>query len=178
MGFSRQEYWSGLPFPSPGEKSLLQVLIKTSDIPFLPGTWRNVCPHFLKIRHGSRLALANKVQVEMMWITSRQKHSEANWWLKLYFLAQMEKHLPTMQETWVQFLGREDLLEKEMATHSSILAWKIPWTEEPGRLQSMGLQRVGHDWVTKHLAPPGQNNSILIKYYSIFIHFIKFVVIL
>ena len=89
MGFSRQEYWSGLPFPSPGEKSLLQVLIKTSDIPFLPGTWRNVCPHFLKIRHGCRLALANKVQVEMMWITSRQKHSEANWWLKLYFLAQM-----------------------------------------------------------------------------------------
>ena len=51
----------------------------------------------------------------------------------------------TMWETWVQFLGREDLLEKEMATHSSILAWKIPWAEELGRLQSMGLQRVGHD---------------------------------
>ena len=45
-----------------------------------------------------------------------------------------------MQETWVQFLGQEDPLEKEMATHSSILAWRIPWTEEPGRLQSMGLQ--------------------------------------
>ena len=57
----------------------------------------------------------------------------------------MLKHLPTMRETWVQSLGREDLLEKEMATHSSILAWKIPWTEEPGRLQSMGSQRVGHD---------------------------------
>ena len=55
------------------------------------------------------------------------------------------KNLPAMQETRVQFLGWEDLLEKEMATHSSILAWKIPWTEEPGRLQSMGLQRVGHD---------------------------------
>ena len=53
--------------------------------------------------------------------------------------------LPTMQETWVQALGQEDLLEKEMATHSSILAWKIPWMEEPGRLQSMGLQRVGND---------------------------------
>ena len=50
-----------------------------------------------------------------------------------------------MQETWVQSLGWEDLLEKEMATHSSTLAWKIPWTEEPGRLQSMGSQRVGHD---------------------------------
>ena len=87
------------------------------------------------------------------------------WWLYLVFdysiyyyelfislrtslVAQMVKRLPTMQETWVQFLGQEDLLEKEMATHSSILAWKIPWTEEPGRLQPMGSQRVGHDWVT------------------------------
>ena len=51
----------------------------------------------------------------------------------------------TMRETQVQSLGREDLLEKEMATHSSILAWKIPWTEKPGRLQSMGSQRVGHN---------------------------------
>ena len=57
----------------------------------------------------------------------------------------MVKRLSTMQETRVQSLGWEDLLEKEMATHSSILAWKIPWTEEPGRLQSMGLQRVEHD---------------------------------
>ena len=63
-------------------------------------------------------------------------------------VAQMVKSLPTMQETWVQSLGREGLLEKEMATHSRILAWKIPWTEEPGRLQSMGLQRVRHDWAT------------------------------
>ena len=57
----------------------------------------------------------------------------------------MVKRLPTMQETGVQSLGQEDLLEKEMATHSSILAWKIPWTEEPGRLQSMGSQTVEHD---------------------------------
>ena len=57
----------------------------------------------------------------------------------------MVKHLPTTQETWVQSLGREDLLEKEMATLSNTLAWKILWTEEPGRLQSMGSQRVGHD---------------------------------
>ena len=63
-------------------------------------------------------------------------------------VAQMVKHLPTMQDTWVQSLGQEDLLEKEMATHSSILAWKIPWTEEPGSLQSMGLQRVGHELAT------------------------------
>ena len=55
-------------------------------------------------------------------------------------LCLVAQHLPTMWETWVQSLGREDLLEKEMATHSSTLAWKIPWMEEPGRLQSMGLQ--------------------------------------
>ena len=57
----------------------------------------------------------------------------------------MIKHLPTMRETWVLSLGQEDPLEKEMANHSSTLAWKIAWTEEPGGLQSMGLQRVGHD---------------------------------
>ena len=60
-------------------------------------------------------------------------------------MAQTVKHLPTMQETWVQSLGQEDPLEKEMAMHSSILACRIPWMEELGRLQSMGLQRVGHD---------------------------------
>ena len=60
-------------------------------------------------------------------------------------MAQTIKRLPTMRETWVRSLGREDPLEKEMATHSSIHAWKIPWTKEPGGLQSMGLQRVGHD---------------------------------
>ena len=59
-------------------------------------------------------------------------------------VAQMVKNLPSMQETKVQFLGREDSLEKGMATHSSILAWEISWTEEPGGLQSKGLQRVRH----------------------------------
>ena len=70
-----------------------------------------------------------------------------NWlsinWTSL--VAHRLKHLPTMQETWVQPLGREDPLEKEMAAHSSVLAWKIPWMEEPGGLQSMGLQRVRHN---------------------------------
>ena len=60
-------------------------------------------------------------------------------------VAQMVKNSSVMQETWVQSLGREDPLEKEMATHSSNLAWKIPWTEEPGRLQSMGSHTVGHN---------------------------------
>ena len=60
-------------------------------------------------------------------------------------MAQMVKRLATMRESGVRSLGREDTLEKEMAPHSSILAWKIPWTEEPGRLQSMGSQRVAQD---------------------------------
>ena len=60
-------------------------------------------------------------------------------------VVQIVENLPAMQETWVRSLGREDLLEKEMAIHSSTIAWKIPWTEKPGRLQSMGSQRVGHD---------------------------------
>ena len=63
----------------------------------------------------------------------------------LSLVAQMVKNLPAMRETWVPSLGWEDPLEKGMATHSSILAWRIPWTEEPGGVQSIGSQRVGHD---------------------------------
>ena len=65
--------------------------------------------------------------------------------VRVSLVSQMVRNLPTVQETWVQFLGREDPLEEEMATHSSTLAWKMPWTEEPDRLQSMGSQRVAHD---------------------------------
>ena len=60
-------------------------------------------------------------------------------------VAQMVKNLPIMQETWVQCLGQENPLEKKRATDSSFIAWRIPWTEEPGELQSMGSQRIGHD---------------------------------
>ena len=70
------------------------------------------------------------------------------WSNETSLVAQTVKRLPTMRQTWVWSLGQEDPLEKEMATHSSTLAWKIPWTEEPGRLQSMGFQKVGHDWVS------------------------------
>ena len=63
-------------------------------------------------------------------------------------MAQRLKHLPGMRETRVRSLGQEDPLEKEMATHSSTLVWRIPWREEPGRLQSMGSQRVQHNWTT------------------------------
>ena len=67
------------------------------------------------------------------------------WFSQASLVSQTVKHLPARRETWVRSLGWEDPLEKEIATHSSTLAWKIPWTEEPGRLQSMGPQRVGHD---------------------------------
>ena len=74
-----------------------------------------------------------------------QELSEAIYSQLTSLVTQMVKCLSTMRETWVRSLGQEDPLEKEMAIHSSTIAWKIPWTEEPGRLQSMGLQRVGHD---------------------------------
>ena len=76
-------------------------------------------------------------------------------------VAQTVKRLSTMQETCVPSLGREDPLEKEMAIYSSTIAWKIPWTEEPGRLQSMGSQRVRHDWAT----------SLSLSLYTIMIRF-------
>ena len=78
------------------------------------------------------------------------KESDTTEWLhfKVSLVAQTVKRLPAMWETQVRFLGQEDPLEKEMAIHSNILAWRIPWTEEPGGLQSIGSQRVRHDWVT------------------------------
>ena len=76
-------------------------------------------------------------------------------------MAQRRKNLPAMQETWVPSLGQEGSLEWEMATHSSILAWRIPWTEEPGGLQSMGLKTVGHDLSTHHHhIYPGEVDSV------------------
>ena len=69
--------------------------------------------------------------------------------IELSLMAQMVKNPPAGQETWIQSPGRKDALEKEMATHSSILAWEIPWTEEPGGLQLWGLQRVEHELTTK-----------------------------
>ena len=84
-------------------------------------------------------------------------------------VAQTVKCLPAMQETWVQSPGREDPLEREMATHSSTFAWKTPWMEEPGRLQSMGLQRVGHDWETSLLAAftsPPENDLCFLRLFK------------
>ena len=82
-----------------------------------------------------------------MLFRSRDKIRFGGWFTVVWasLVAKRIKHLPAMRETQVQSLGQEDPLEKELATHSSTLAWRIPWTEEPGRLQSMGSQRVGHN---------------------------------
>ena len=77
----------------------------------------------------------------------------------------MVKNPPAMQEMWVQSLGQEDPLEKEVATHSSIFAWNTPWTEEPNRLQSMGSQRVGHDLETK---PPHHPHDLCDRHSCLF----------
>ena len=77
-----------------------------------------------------------------------QQQQHSMFWASL--VAQLAKNPPAMWETWVQSLVWEDPLEEGMAAHPSILAWRIPWTEEPGGLQSMGLQRIRHDWATKH----------------------------
>ena len=98
--------------------------------------------------------------------TSRREAKHVSWgllrvlWASL--VAQLAKNLSPCngrQETQVQSLGREDPLEEEMATHSRILAWRIPWTEEPGGPQSLGSQRVGHDWATEHLRSVGVDHS-------------------
>ena len=107
----------------------------------------------MEIRQESRRkptkALEIRLRTNKIWrlSTLRQGRREREIKSTYYFslVAQMVKRLPAMRETWVPFLGWEDPLEKEMAIHSSTLAWKIPWTEEPDKLQSMGSQRVGHD---------------------------------
>ena len=116
MRFSRQEYWSGLPFPSPGD---------------LPNP---------EIEPGSPALQADALPSE-----PPGKPHAYNSAPLTSLVAQTVKRLPTMQEAWVRSLGWDAPLEEEMATHSSTFAWKISWTEEPGRLQSMGSQRVRHD---------------------------------
>ena len=94
--------------------------------------------------------LLSQKKERKIWVTSSEVDECRNCYTEweTFLVAQMVKHLPTMLETRVQSPGWDDLLEQEMATHSSILAWKIPWTEEPGGLQSKGSQKVGHDWAT------------------------------
>ena len=84
-------------------------------------------------------------------------------------MAQWERICLPMQETWILSLGRDDPLEEEMATYSSILAWESPWTEEPGGVQSIVLQKLGHDWTSKHTHI--RNGSLSLLSLSVFCFF-------
>ena len=95
--------------------------------------------HISKRFHGGPGKKTRRIKDQLGNASTQRGHA----WASL--VAQVVKKPPAMQETWVQSLGQEDPLEEEMATHSSIPAWRIPWTEEPGGLQSMGSQRIGHD---------------------------------
>ena len=114
--------------------------------------------------HSSILAWKISWTVEPCRLPSMGSQRVGHNWVTLLSLygslvAQRLKHLPGMWEkTWVWSLGREDPLEKEMATHSTTLAWRILWREEPGRLQSMGLQRVKHDWTTSLMQIEAKEN--------------------
>ena len=93
-------------------------------------------------------------------------------------MTQMVKNLPAMQETWVPFLGQEHPLEKGMGTHSSTLAWSIPWTEKPVGLQSMGLQRVRHNWATNtHTDYMHLYSNAVVKYNYIHMYTYVYVII-
>ena len=141
-GFSRQDYWSGLPFPSPGDLPDPRMEPESLKSPVLTGRFFTI---------GTTWDIIGLILCLIVLICILLNISEAEPRLKWVFslltclLAQMVKCLSTMRETQIQSLGQEDPLEKEMAIHSSTIAWKIPWTQEPGRLQSMGSQRVGHD---------------------------------
>ena len=105
--------------------------------------WTAACQASLSITNTQ--SLLKLMSIESMMPPNHLVLCSPLFLLKASLVAQRLKCLPAMQETGVLSLGREHLLEKEMATHSSILAWRIPWTEEPGGLQSTGSQRVGHD---------------------------------
>ena len=145
MEFSRQEYWSGLPFPVPG------------DLPH----W-GISPPRSPALQADSLPSESPRHTDDSWqgwgwlskctVLSIQAMQMKLWFKIIVFesslVAQMVKSLPAMRDTWIQSLGQEDFLEKGIATHSSILACKILWMEDPGGPQSMALQRVRHDWAT------------------------------
>ena len=111
------------------------------ETPHSQSTW-------LELGRGHTQASAFKSVLWRSWMIRKSWGAVISFHIYMSWVAQMVKNAPAMWETRVCFLGREDLQEEDMATQSSILAWRIPWTEEPGRLESMGSQRVGHDWVT------------------------------
>ena len=140
MGFSRQEYWSRWPFPPPGDLSDPETEPVSLMSPALAG------------RFFTTSTIWEALKVLITYLRADQDGGcrvtpiclENLHILMFVMVTQMVKNLPALQETWVRSLGWEDPLEEGMATHSSILAWETPWTEEPRGLQSTGSQRVGY----------------------------------
>ena len=128
MEFSRYEFWSGFPFSVPGHLPDPGIEPTSPASPALAGGF------FTTVPPGK------------LWIINLVNDPFNN---HLFIKSLYLHNLPSMQEMWVQSLGQEDPLEEELATHSSILAWGILWTEEPAGLESMGRQTVGHDLATK-----------------------------
>ena len=149
MELTNHHFWQLLYYSdivaifSSGRSSQLKVQTHISFIS------RTTSIFFLPLNHQGSPYYCNKKSMDAKTVSERLKTNKTF----ASLVAQMVKHLPAMRETWVRPLGWEDPLEKEMANHSSILAWRIPWTEDPGRLQSMGSQRLGHDWATSHSLP-------------------------
>ena len=155
-----KEYWRGLPclspwdLPNPGIKLRSPTMQADSLLSEPLGKHKNIGMGSLSLLQGILPAQGSNEDLlhcrQILYQLSYQGIPVCFLLLSnnipLYVLAQMVKRLPTVWETQVWSLGRENPLEKEMATHSSTLAWKIPWTEEPCRLQSMVSQRVRHDW--------------------------------
>ena len=145
---SQASIWSGLPFPpprnipDPGIKPVSPALAGRFFTPELLGSLTTSMStdstnRFSLLWQGKSPAdLEGKESDEVRYLFPNRASA----------VAQMVKTLPTTQETWVPSLGWDDSLEKGIATHSSIIVWRVPWTEEPGRLQSIGLQRIRHDW--------------------------------
>jgi len=119
-----------------------------ATVPGVAKSWIQLSAHTLRCMGPGPRSTSNKRCIFILWKKHICPHMQ-NWnRVMTSLVAQTVKRVSTIWETRVQSLGQEDPLEKEMAIHSSTIAWKIPWTEEPGRLQSMGSQRVGHDWAT------------------------------
>ena len=116
----------------------------------MSGTCQKIRDDIKHCYRGQDLTRPNATKMVMPCRSPRaiKRHHRKSVLVATILVAQTVKHLPAMQQTRVQPLGLEDPLEKEVATHSSTLAWKIPWMEEPGDRQSMGSQRVGHNWLT------------------------------
>ena len=156
MGFSRQEYWSGLPCPLPGDLPNPRIELTS---PESPAFGRQILYHWatgepLGRSSISTLYLHLYVYILIGLCLYLYIYTHTYIYRLFYFKnwlmwAQMVTNLPAMPETQVQSLGQENPLEKAMTTHSCIFVWRILWTEKSGGLQSMGSQRVIHDWVTK-----------------------------